>query len=536
MKLNFNTTAKEFHDDLAKDIEGYCAWQYKDYELVSVNYNSIIPDFEAYWNAQARFREGFKVEGNKIYVPNFFTKINGVFKDKEEYLAFIRKLKNTRDTYVIAENFSSHETILYANSNKLENNNKNVYLKEDYERKNIKCSDISVENIKNREILGYRIVKKASYSFDMLTPSKQKQTAVIIEKMLYAHKEDWSEDTAVDFISTILTLPKNVITMLNNFDYAFDVPKILYIESFVHEHTAFVLEFLNEFGVDIALISPDGEPTIEKYTDIVELSLGYNMTNTSFKLNLKQDIYTKKEQKLRMKELKESNMDFLGVVVEFAFAAYVISAILFCIKFGNTAFNTWFEIIGATIVCGMSLAVIDIYDKDDSSKYYKDNFFDIIFGICLFGTLGLLFIRGCVYSAQQDSSTINDGYKQIANVETIEKDDYTFVYSNNAVGRENENLSHQSIYCYVENNSNNTEKMYFSVYIGNTELYTSPTLTPYQYIDKFTLSEHLPIGETTLTIKYYSGLNAYLYEDQITCHIYETYDEFNDAMAEYGFE
>ena len=99
--MKVETMAKEVHDEIGKDIQGIHPWQYQNLNLVSINYEAILEDILTYWNQDARFREGFKVEGNNIYIPNFFEKVNGIHKNKNEYIEFIQNLKETKNTLVV---------------------------------------------------------------------------------------------------------------------------------------------------------------------------------------------------------------------------------------------------------------------------------------------------------------------------------------------------------------------------------------------------------------------------------------------------
>ena len=136
----------------------------------------------------------------------------------------------------------------------------------------------------------------------------------MIERVIEEHKSDWTEEDMLRFVSCCMNIPESIIITLNNFDYNFDVPKVLYMLDTVSESTAMYLYILNELGFDILILEPSGKNTIEKHCDINELSLGYFVNKVEFdkiktveEKKKEEEAVRKKAEAEKKKKKKERN-------------------------------------------------------------------------------------------------------------------------------------------------------------------------------------------------------------------------------------
>ena len=279
--MQMRTMAKEVHDEIGKDIQGIHPWQYQKLNLVSLNYEAILEDILTYWNQDARFREGFKVDNDNIYIPNFFTKVNGIHKNKNDYVKFVQYLKDAKNTLFLDKNLSFYNILdsMNVGMGKVENflfekKEYEFYVKK-YQKKNEESDTfyypISRQNILKYKFLGYTIESKYS-TFQNLTSYKQEQLIRIMNKISEEKKDEWSKTQFESFYSICFSLPENIISLINNYDYSFEIPKIIFIGDNINWETMIVLSILNEFSFDILLLQPSGKSNIEKYMDINELS------------------------------------------------------------------------------------------------------------------------------------------------------------------------------------------------------------------------------------------------------------------------
>lgn len=259
--MQMRTMAKEVHDEIGKDIQGIHPWQYQKLNLVSLNYEAILEDILTYWNQDARFREGFKVDNDNIYIPNFFTKVNGIHKNKNDYVKFVQYLKDAKNTLFLDKNLSFYNILdsMNVGMGKVENflfekKEYEFYVKK-YQKKNEEESEtfyypISRQNILKYKFLGYTIESKYS-TFQNLTSYKQEQLIRIMNKISEEKKDEWSKTRFESFYSICFSLPENIISLINNYDYSFEIPKIIFIGDNINWETMIVLSILNEFSFDI---------------------------------------------------------------------------------------------------------------------------------------------------------------------------------------------------------------------------------------------------------------------------------------------
>ncbi len=513
--MRINTTAKEVHKELEK--LGVYPWQYQDYKLVSLNYNVVISDIETYWNTEARFREGFRVDDEKkeIYVPNFFTKVNGIHNKLEDYKKFVLMLKSAKNTVVI----DKEEFPFWDISTKKSDDRKICTTKSEAENrgKEDDFCELTIKNLLKKKFFIYEIEHS---TFDELTSSKQKTLFSLIQRILVEKKEEWTEEDMLRFISCCLNLPESIIVTLNNFDYNFDIPKILYTLNTVSESTAMYLWILNELGFDILILEPSGRNTIEKHCDINSISLGYFVSEVEFnKIKTdeekrieeeKEKIKAEKEKQRKKKEKKEHFFDTIGFIVEeiqdhfLAFIWYVAAIVLPFL----TGFLWWkasglmmLIIAGGygiiLLVSGFILSDCDCFDDDDMAG--RALVASIIFAVILLCSRGIWYM---VTDPDFNRSThTHDGFCEITEDFEEGENGYLIHYRKDAVGQD----GYHYAYLYIENNAENTTDMYFVVKYKNKVLYESGKISPMEYCPKISFDSEvdLPIGEHDLLVEFY---------------------------------
>ena len=193
--------------------------------------------------------------------------------------------------------------------------------------------------------------------------------------------------------------------------------------------------------------------------------------------------------------------------------------------------------------------IIELICCDDTNKsFYFPDFYIVSTIVCIILLCITLFVRFIVWIPDEVNTTIKNGYVQIEE-DSIEGN-YGFVmkYKEDAIKQD----SSSTIYCYIENNSQNTQNMYFKLFIGNTEIYKSSTIEPFNYVPQISLSNDLPVGDTTINIKFYSADNEnidstedsindenneiLLGEGSFTLHVYDDYKEYKAAQEKYNLE
>jgi len=198
----------EIHQILHHDESGiYSPWQFENYEVVPNTLKTTYDELLILWKEEARFREGFNVHSNKVYLPNIFAKINGTTSDmnlywkqintlveEEESTLFIKRIPFTMST-------SSRQSLDYShifNGNGGINLDKVKELKE-YKFKHLKTS---VQNL---------ILNKLN---ELLTADGL---------FIYPMENEFKSR----ILNTILHLDQSYLKLIQKFDYPYSIPKIL---------------------------------------------------------------------------------------------------------------------------------------------------------------------------------------------------------------------------------------------------------------------------------------------------------------------
>ena len=184
--------------------------------------DAVLEDLSTYWTQEARFRPSFKVEGDTVYIPSFMVKVNGAKKDLAEYKKIIDDCKNAPLTI-----FREGVDLL-----------SNSFNKEDMY--NLKDINIDVQNFLLRKLNEF-----------------YKKYIELIDR-----------ETILNLGLHIINMSNEYKTILSNFDFPFKIPKlVIYIDDRTDfdNITGLFINYLSFLGVDIAIFSPTGSPSIENH-------------------------------------------------------------------------------------------------------------------------------------------------------------------------------------------------------------------------------------------------------------------------------
>lgn len=242
------TWAKEAETELKEvlytDSGVFRPWSFKKGTTFPICIDSVIEDINTYWDEDARFRPEFKVENNIVYIPNFMTKINGVYTDISKYKELIDRTTSKKLTLFK----EGTEIIDYTISNQDTYSLAFVF---------------DGENIDNNKIKKHGLYKLNKVNMDTQD--------FIISKLndfvaIYSKKVDRKE--ILKLIGKVINMSNEYIYLIENFDFPYKIPKlVIYISdrSTFNISTGLFINFLNLIGLDILIYSPMGSPSIEDY-------------------------------------------------------------------------------------------------------------------------------------------------------------------------------------------------------------------------------------------------------------------------------
>lgn len=212
----------------------------------SICLQTMYEEIRILWDQELKYRPNFSVTDGVVSIPVIFSKICGV-KDGmvQNYWNSVRELL-TEDTLLIkkcpfvdsldANPIKSLVTEFYRNGR------------------------IQKEKIKHHPKFLYGYLRE-----DVQDMILEKLQILIDQRTIKGTHENGTEYTIV---STILNLPKEILRMMQKFDFTKKNPKIVYIsttEKTISLEDSIIMAFLNLMGFDILFFVPTGYQTIEKY-------------------------------------------------------------------------------------------------------------------------------------------------------------------------------------------------------------------------------------------------------------------------------
>lgn len=212
----------------------------------SVMLQTTYEEIKILWKEELKYRPNFSTENNVVTLPVIFAKVSGV-KDGEvgPYWASVRELV-TEDTLVV-------KTVPYIDSAAPN-----------------PMKELSAEFLKNGRIRRNKIKEHPSYPYGFLREEIQehildKMQLLIDERLIKGTFENGTEYTIV---ATLLNLPKEVVRLMQKFDFTKENPKLLYFntgEKMISIEDTVLTAFLNLAGFDVVFFVPAGYQNIEKY-------------------------------------------------------------------------------------------------------------------------------------------------------------------------------------------------------------------------------------------------------------------------------
>ena len=219
----------------------------KQYQkAVSVSLQTMYEEIWMLWKEDLKYRPNFSTTEDKVNMPVIFAKVSGV-KDGSvaHYWEKIQELI-TEDTVVV----------------------KNVPFLDPMKENPMKAPAVGF--YRNHRLQREKIKKHPDYPYGFLREEIQehildKLQLLIDEKLIRGTFENGTEYT---IIATVLNLPKEILRLIQKFDFTKKNPKMVYIntgEKIMSLEDSILTAFLNLVGFDIVFFIPTGYQNIEKH-------------------------------------------------------------------------------------------------------------------------------------------------------------------------------------------------------------------------------------------------------------------------------
>lgn len=239
--------SKRISDQLLNDSGFIKPWQLQDRKIKSLLLSSTLDEIGIYFKEPSKLRPGFSFDNKSVEVPVFFSKINGVYNDNNEYLDFVNSLRFSDDVFFIEFdgdiNYFSKEFTKDAFSLSFLINSEGI--------------------IDKKGILGHK-----SYTISTLNANTQEMILEKIEEVIASDMfvDKLNREDRIKGLYTVLNMDRRFVHMINNFDYSLINPKlVLYIEQdlIFDKEIAFLMLLLSKIGFDIITLCPSGANCIE---------------------------------------------------------------------------------------------------------------------------------------------------------------------------------------------------------------------------------------------------------------------------------
>ena len=198
------------------------------------------------WNQELKYRSNFSTVNQVVNMPVIYAKVSGVEGRKVE--AYWQKIK-----LLLGEQTQLIKTFPFAGS----------------------CvgnpfQSLAVKALRNGKLKRDEIKAYRQYPFALLREELQEHIFDKIQLMLDRKliKGTYVNGTEYTVVATILNLKKELVRMLQSFDFTKKNPKIVAVctgEQVCSLEDAILLTFLNLIGFDIVLFAPTGYQIIEQH-------------------------------------------------------------------------------------------------------------------------------------------------------------------------------------------------------------------------------------------------------------------------------
>ncbi|WP_066061259.1 YceG family protein [Neobacillus soli] len=245
--------SKEIETILNQEGSGlYKPWQLRDYTPSSITLKTTYDELFILCKEIAMVRPGFEVGNGQVKIPSLFAKVQGVSKNRKEYWERLQALSQLDHCLLIRR-----LPITMPSSNDFRFHYQNA---------------LGRDGLINPE----KMMQSHYWPYAFLASGLQKGIASAVRRMcekpgLKPLPMESLEDVKMYLFTQALFLPKNIIQLVERFDYSQQVPKLMIYNNestgMLSRSDAALLLLLNQFGIDIVLYNPPGHNDIENFLD-----------------------------------------------------------------------------------------------------------------------------------------------------------------------------------------------------------------------------------------------------------------------------
>lgn len=228
----------------------YKPWQLRDYTPSSITLKTTYDELFILGREIAMVRPGFEVENNQVKIPSLFAKIQGVSKNRKEYWERIQNLTEFEHSMLIRQ-----LPFTWSSSNDFRFHYRNA---------------LGRDGLLNPDVM----MQAHYWPYSFLPTGLQKGIANAIRRIcekpgLKSLPGENMEEVSIYLFSQAMFTPKEIIQLMEKFDYSQHVPKLIIYNNesrgVLSRSDAALILLLNQFGIDIIVYNPPGHNDIENF-------------------------------------------------------------------------------------------------------------------------------------------------------------------------------------------------------------------------------------------------------------------------------
>ena len=235
---------KELNTILYQDTGLYRTQQYSKANVV--NLQTMYEEIKQLWDVELKYRQGFCTTDDVVTIPVIFAKLSGVKDgDVKRYWTSIREL--------IVD-----DAILISKAPYIQSRAPNpmkAYATDFY-----KNGKMQKRAMKTHPNFPYKILREEMQDFML-----EKLEILIEQRLIRGIGENGTEYTV---IATVLNMPKEILRLIQKFDFTKKNPKLIYVnadETVISLEDSIIVAFLNLIGFDIVFFVPTGYQNVEQH-------------------------------------------------------------------------------------------------------------------------------------------------------------------------------------------------------------------------------------------------------------------------------
>lgn len=271
--------ASEEINEILQDKESgyYKPWQYANCKVHADTLKTTYDEIVLWGKQEAVIRPGWQAGGEYVVIPNIFAKVNGVHEDIKLYREQISELIEEENTLFFKKlplyryKFPKNVNKIYARMlNVREEVDKEKLLTSEYWKYQLLNPSLQ-DSIADRIIEFCKISSFWKYRAFKVNMKLSLINRIVDFFMSFVEDKDLREEKLmkISIFAVLTNLDKELLNLLQNFDYPLKVPKIIVYNSNKRRNLSFAdaitLMFMNSMGVDIVIFNPGGTSDIENY-------------------------------------------------------------------------------------------------------------------------------------------------------------------------------------------------------------------------------------------------------------------------------